>query len=630
MYVIAVIPLIRGTHLESLSYFSSTPYPVGSFLSVPIRGKNQLAMSVSCEPVSATKTALRAATFSLRKLPTQENASMVPWQIQETARKLTKRYPASIGAILYNLLPPDVRAGTRQYNKTPEICYTEETTPQVLMARLDERFLSYQTHIRSTFARRGSVLFVVPTSTDIKYAAQELSHGIQDRMVVLSTTSSKKKHQEMQELLNDLSTPKLIITTPTYAYIERSDILSIVVEQSASPHYVNRERPYLDHREALITLARVAGRSIVLGDTVVRTEDEHFRRTDQYLTFGEEVKRMVFSAPLQVVTQTDKPKIEVPFQLFSQTLISHVTRTIEGRGHAFLYSARRGLAPVVACIDCGHIFRCPDSNTPYSLVRTNKNGIEERWFVSSTSGRRVRAADVCENCGSWRLRERGIGIQQVYDEWKEKVPETEVMIIDHISAPTSVKARKIIDEFYKKKSAVLIGTQIALPYLQRGVDISAIISLDAARSTPTWRADESLFRLLLRLRECTAKEVVVQTRSEPDALLEYAKKGAVERFFDDEIALREQLKYPPFATFILLTWSGPQATVIEAEKVIKEIMASPLVQYYTNPHSTTEQTHRHGLIRIPRSDTSTYESLIARIRQLPPYVKVEINPERIV
>ena len=630
MYVIEVIPLIRGTYLESLSYFSSTPYEIGSFLSVPVRGKNQLAMSINSEPVSATKTALKAATFSLRKLPLQPSPSRVPWHVHETAKILSRRYPASVGAILFNLLPPDVRSGTRQYSKTPETCFTEETTPQVLMARLDERFLSYQSHIRSTFARRGSVLLIVPTSTDIKHAVKELSHGIHDRIVILSTTSSKKKQQEMQALLADLSTPKLIITTPTYAYIERPDILSIVIEQSASPHYVNRERPYLDHRDALITLARVSGRSLILGDTVVRTEDEHFRRNDQYLTFGEEVKRMVFPAPLSIITQTDKPKIDSPFQLFSPTLLSHVTRTIEGRGHAFLYSARRGLAPVVACIDCGYIFRCPDSNTPYSLVRTTKGGQEERWFVSSTSGRRVRAADVCAHCGSWRLRERGIGIQQVYDEWREKVPDTEVMIIDHITAPTAVKAQKIIDEFYERKSAVLIGTQIALPYLKRGVDISAIISLDAARSTPTWRADESLFRLLLRLRECTVKEVLVQTRSEPDALLEYAKKGALERFFDDEIMLREQLKYPPFSTFILLTWSGSPEAVLHAEKIIKEILDSPIVQYYTNPHSTPTKSHRHALIRIDAKDSTTYEQMIQKVRRVPPYVKVEINPERIV
>ena len=630
MYVIQVIPLIRGTQLESLTYFSSVSYEPGTFLEVPIRGKKQLAMTTSAEPVSHTKTALKAATFSLRKLPIQKNVTAVPQALYKTAELLTKLYPASLGSILFTLIPPEVRSGARAFISTKNIVASEETTPQVFMARLDDRFLTYQSHVRSTFARRGSVLFVVPTTTDISHAVKELGHGIEDRIIVLKTTDTKKKQEDALAALKDMSFPKLIITTPSHAYIEREDILSIIIEQSASAHYVDRRRPYLDHRESLILLAKEAGRSLILGDTVVRTEDEAKRRTDQYLTYGEELKRMVFPAPLTVIKQNDKPSAEIPFQLFATSLITAVTRTLEGNGHVFLYSARRGLAPVVACIDCGYIFRCPDSRTPYSLVRTQKNGVEERWFVSSTSGRRVRAADTCDNCGSWRLKERGIGIQQVYDEWKEKVPGTDITIIDHTIAPTSAKAKKIISEFYAKKSGILIGTQIALPYLNRGVDMSAIISLDAARSTPTWRADESLFRLLMKLRECTAKEVLVQTRSEPDPLVSYASRGASERFFDDEIALREQLKYPPFARFILLTWSGTQAIVAEAEKVVRMIMDTTHMQYYSNPHSTPTETQRHGFIRVDATDTALYEELIDKARRLPPYIKIEINPERIV
>jgi primosomal protein N' (replication factor Y) len=470
----------------------------------------------------------------------------------------------------------------------------------------------------------------VPTNVEIEEVYRKLSHGIADRVVVLSSAQTKKNQTAALALLADDSTARLIIATPAFAYFERADLVSIIIEQSASSHYVMRTRPYLDHRDALMLFAKVAKRSIILGDTVVRTEDEAKRRSEEYLTFGEEVKRIPLDAPLTIITQKDKPQLETPFQLFSPTLINTVTRTLEGRGHVFFYAARRGLAPVVACIDCTYIFRCPDSNTPYSLIRTEKNGVEERWFVSSTSGARVRAADVCPQCGSWRLRERGIGIQQVYDEWKKKVPDTDVIVIDHILAPTAPKARKIIDEFYAKKSGILIGTQVALPYLNRGVDLSAIISLDATRATPTWRADESLFRLLMRLRECTAKEVLVQTRIETDPLLTYASRGAVERFFDDEISLRRLLKYPPFYTFILLTWSGTHDSVIQSEKIVTDILDSPIVQYYPNPHSTPTHSHRHALIRIDSTDQATFETMIQKVRRVPPFVKVEINPERIV
>ncbi len=630
MYVIEVIPLIRGTQIESLSYYSSISYEIGTFLQVPIRGSNKSAIVTNVTSVGTAKTALKAATFSLRKLPAQSSTNIVPYALRETAKQLSKQYPASLGSILFTLLPTDIRNGLRSYKDSSPLIHNEETTPQVLMARLDERYQSYQSHIRSTFAKRGSVLFVVPTNSDVAYAKKELGHGITDRIVTITATSSKKAYAEMVSALEDTRFSKLIITTPPYAYCGRGDISSIIIEQSASAQYIDRTRPYLDHRDALVAFAKAQGASIILGDTVVRTEEEVRRRDDTYFTFGEEVKRLVFPAPIHVVKQNDKPNTEAPFQLFSPSLIKSVTTTLEAKGHVFLYSARRGLAPVVACVDCGHIFRCPDSHTPYSLLRTEKNGVEERWFVSSTSGKRVRAADVCTDCGSWRLKERGIGIQHVYDEWKSLFPNTDVTLLDHSTAPTAQKVARVVREFFSKKGGILIGTQVALPHLHRGVDMSAIISLDAARSTPTWRADESLFRLIMKLRECSMREALIQTRSELDPLVEYASKGAVERFFDDEIALRKQLHYPPFSTFILLSWSGTETVVRESEKDIAAVLTTPLAEFYTNPHSTEAHTLRHALIRIKASDTQKLEEVLEQVRRVPPYAKVEINPERIV
>lgn len=630
MFVIQVTPLIRGTQLESLSYFSSIEYQVGSFIEVPIRGKKQNAIVTETRPVSSTKTALKAATFSLRKLPNQLDPVILPQSIRQTAATLTEKYPAAEGSILFALLPPDIRNGSRLYPRTDNQQQTEETTPQLLTARIDERYITYQSFIRSTFAQHGSILLVVPSAVDVGYAVKALGHGIEDRLVAFSPTQTKRQRDASYSKLADTTSAKLIITTPTHAYLERSDLLAIVIEQAASSHYITRQRPYLDHRDALITYAKVSGRSILLGDTVPRTEDEVRRRTDQYLTYGEEVKRIAFTAPLSIISQKDRPKPDVPFTLFSDELVTSVERALESRGHVFFYAARRGLSPVVACIDCGHIFRCPDSNTPYSLIRTEKNGEEERWFVSSTSGRRVRAADVCSHCGSWRLRERGIGIQTVYDEWKALLPNTDITLLDTVTAPSAKQAEKIANNFFKQRSGVLIGTQIALPFLSRGVDVSAIISLDAARTIPTWRADESLFRLLLRLRECTAKEVLVQTRTETDALLIHATRGAIERFYDDEITLRQMVQYPPYNTFILLTWTGTKESVHELQKPIDVILAPYEAQIYNNPNSTPKKTDRHALVRVPETEQAKLPEIIAQLRTLPPYIKVEIDPERIV
>jgi primosomal protein N' len=629
MFVIDIIPLMRGTTLESLSYFSTTAYDTGTIVQIPIRGNSVSGIVMESKLVSSTKTALKAATFSLRKLPAQNNPIVLPRHLTATADTLMTKYPSTKGAVLFALLPPDVRSGARPYPATGHSLSEEDSTPHLLTALGGERFIEYKSIIRSAFAHRGSVLFVVPHTQAVMHAKEALGSGIKDRVICFHSQQTKKQRDDAYEHFQDLHHTTLIITTPNFSYLDRDDITHIIVEEAGSPFYQMRERPHLDHRLVLRTLATHAKRHIIFGDSVLPTEYEHARRQDIYATIGEQPKRLSFSTPLTIVSQIDKPDGETPFMLFSPELVARIKTTLERRRTVFLYSARRGLAPVVACVDCGHIFRCPDSGIPYSLLRTHDTfGNESRWFISSTSGKRVRAEDTCSACGSWRLRERGIGIQHIHDECKKLFPLTPIVTIDHTTADTHKKATALRTKVDGLKGAIVLGTAMALPYLPNAIDLCAVVSLDAVRAIPTWRADEYLFRLLATLREHASTEVIVQTRSETDDVLLYASRGAIERFYDDEISLRQMLNYPPFSTFIFCTWQGSQETIAQTETLLKERLthAKCKGEFYTNPHSVGGKIIRHCLIRL----TVPHPTLIDTLRTLPPYITITINPDRIV
>ncbi len=630
MFVIEVTPLIRGTKIDTLSYYSTNSYPVGTFLTVPVRGKTYRAIVVKETPVSENKTALKNASFTLRKLPEQKYTTTAPQNTIKTAEELTTIYPCTVGAVLFQLLPPDVRTSEYQYPFVSSLTHHEDTTPQILTSTAKERFISYRSHIRSILARRGSILFVVPTSADVAYAKDHLTQGIEDRVVIFSPTQSKKSRESAYLAFEDTSLAKLIITTPSHAYLDRVDLLSIIIEEAGSDFYHTNTRPYLDHRTCLLAYAKTTGRSIILGDIVPRTEDEYRRRQEFYNTYDETKKRIAFSVPLTIIQQKDKSTPEAPFSLFSKELKSRTENILDNKGQVFIFGARRGIAPVVTCIDCGHIFRCPDSETPYSLVKTiSATGNEQRWFVSSTSGKKVRAADTCPTCGSWRLKTRGIGIQHVFDEAKSNFPKAKILLFDHTTATTRKRAEKIISEFYENRSSILIGTKMALPYLkQSGVDLSVVISLDATRANPTWRADEDTFRLLLNLRDYSTHEVMVQTRLAPDTVLEHACHGSLELFYDDETSLREMLLYPPYVTFILLTYSGDKASIENVDTIVKELTKDFTPNFYTNPASRDEKLLRHVLFRIV--DQKQKRQCIETLKLLPPYIRVEIDPNRTV
>ena len=628
MYVIEVIPLKRGIFSESLSYYSAMAYQEGAILTIPLRNKKIQALVVSCKSVSAAKTALKTATFSLRRLEPQHTVATLPSSIIETAKRVTTVVPASLGSVLFAMLPSDIRGGTTPYPKTTEHKGTEDPTPRILTDTAANRYIAYRSHIRQTFAHRGSVLFIVPTSSTVEEAKLRLQTGIENRVITFSAASTKKQLASAYEQFEDLRHAKLIIATPSFAFLTRHDITTIIIESCGNEQYHQRTRPYLDIREVLKIYAKETGRSLLMGDLVPRTEEEIKRRDDLYATYEEHTKRLELPGNI-VVAMHKRPEGEDKFALCTEELIQAIDRTLASKGRVFLHAARRGLAPVVICYDCGHIFRCPDSGAPYSLLRTFKDGQEQRWFYSVASGKRVRASDVCEQCGSWRLREQGIGIQQVHDHVRSQFPKAEIFLFDHTTATTHGKARKIVSAFYATTRSILIGTNMALPYLTEPVEVSSVVSYEAAKATPTWRADERLFSLLMTLRELTLKDVVVQIRNEADDLLDLARRGLLDQFYDGEIQLRKALGYPPHSTFILLSWLGSKEEALEVQAGVEKALSGVDINFYSAPQSSATKMLRHGLIRIPTSSWPDAKVLDG-LKSLPPYIKIELDPDRIV
>ena len=629
MFVITVIPLRRGVVVDNLSYFSSKEYPEGTLVTIPIRNSSTIGIVTESHEVSTAKTALRAATFSLKKLPVQEGKHALGDAFIKTAKELSSLYASSIGAVLYNLLPPDVRTGDVDIPHTHYVTPTITHTPQVLQAKKSERYLAYRSLVRETFAHSGSVLLVVPSSVEADEIRKALENGIEDRIIMCTSSSTKSELKKAFLALEDFSRTKLIITTPSYAVIERHDITHVVIENARSSYYKELSRPYLDYRDVLRIHAKYTGRKILFADMLPRSEEEDLRRSETYQTYNETLKRIELSGTLTSIDMNSEESKEVSFKLFSKEVEKTITDIKKKKERIFIFAARRGLAPLVACMDCKYIFRSKESGCPYSLVRTVRDSVEERWFVCSTSGERIRAVDTCPICGSWRLRERGIGIQQVYDELHKLFPQTPIILFDHITAKTYKKATFLRDTFYATKGAILLGTHMALPYLSEPIDHSVVVNMDALLATPTWRLEEENLALLLRLREVTKGTVFVQARSKETGVFEYARHGSVENFYTDELELRKKFGYPPYTTFIHLTWQGTPPVVAKLEADIKTLLAEYNISLYQNPTSTKDSPIMYGLIRIPREEWPNTK-LYAILRALPPTVRIIINPDRIV
>lgn len=631
MYVVDVIPIGRGAHIASLSYFSQTRYERGSIIEIPLRNTTTPGVVLSCEAVSSVKTALRTATFSLRRLPTQKNVSVLPAQLLATVDELASYYAAHAGAILFSLLPGEIKNGT-----IPLPCHAKEyehlpTTPELLHATQDERYREYKNIIRQALANKSSVVVVVPTAADLLYAGEILGKGIEKHTVTLTNKLGARALKAQYKKVFDDSHPRLIIASPGYACIDRTDISTVIIEHIRRRGYHTQHRPFLNLAHAVETHAKKYGRRIIKGDLLPPSEEEWKLREHTYQPLATHPDRLSLSGTLRTISiarkEEDKDK---EYFLISDHLLRAIGRTTASNGRVFLFAARKGISPIVACMDCGEILREKESGAPLSLHRvTHGDGSETRYVICSVSGKRDVAPHTCPHCQSWRLRERGIGIQQIYDELVARLPETPVTLFDHTVVSTPRKAEHALHSFYKEKGTVLLGTAVALPYLHKQVDTSAVVSMEGLRAIPSWRQQEEMFATLLALREKTKNTLYVQTRSDmDDPLLEQVKKGATRDFYDEELSLRHTYHYPPYEVFIHLAWQGNTDTITRFKETLQADLTHYPMRVYTPPVQGNKK-RCYALIRVPH-DAWPDKNLVHYIRSLPPWVRVMINPDRIV
>jgi primosomal protein N' len=626
MYVIEVIPLRRGMHTASLSYFSKEAYPNGTLLSIPVRKKLAQGVVIESRSVSLAKAALRGAPVLLRKLPPQKETARHPATHLRTADELSRYYATSPGAVLFALLPNEIKNGNVPTGAEKETQRpVREHVHEVLQAPSDARMLAFAGIVRTSFAEGHSILFVVPTVADGEFLFASLRAGIPRRAYLLHSGLGARTLAAAYRTLKESAVPVLVIATPHHAFLARSDIGTVVIERSRAFSYRGRSRPYIDFRHALLVHARHVGARLITADTLIRTEDELLVREERAAAFEDQhPKRLALPGVLKSIPMKEK-KDGKDFVLFSETLLETIEKTRKARGRSFLFCARRGMAPLVACVDCGTILRCPESGSPLALHRVMRGGVEERWLICRVSGYRRRADDTCTVCGSWRLRSSGIGVQQAYDELVSRFGSEDIFLFDYQTASTHKKAAAIRDAFYARKKTILLGTALALPYLHEPVDTSAIVSMDALRAIPSWRQQEETLGTLLALREKTLGYVFAQTRSGDTDFLRFAAEAATSAFYTEELASRERFHYPPYSAFIHLTWKKDKDNALGKE--IATALASFDILIYGAP--TMGDGLAYGLVRVDRTRWPD-DALVDILRSFPPHVRIIINPDRIL
>jgi primosomal protein N' (replication factor Y) len=257
--------------------------------------------------------------------------------------------------------------------------------------------------------------------------------------------------------------------------------------------------------------------------------------------------------PVRVVDMREELK-EGNRSIFSRPLQEALEAALTLGEQAILFLNRRGSATYVFCRDCGYVLRCPKCDTPLTFHEA------ELALVCHYCGYRRRMPETCPSCGGKRIRQYGTGTQKVESDLQALFPHARTLRWDHETTRKKGAHAEILRKFATQQADVLIGTQM----LAKGMDLPlvtlvGVVLADVGLNLPDYRANERTFQVLTQVagragRSPLGGEVILQTFQPEHYVIQAAAGHDFQAFYRQELNLRRELGYPPFAQLVRLEY----------------------------------------------------------------------------
>jgi primosomal protein N' (replication factor Y) len=386
-----------------------------------------------------------------------------------------------------------------------------------------------------------------------------------------------------------------------------ADLGLIVVDEEHDWAYKQDEGLKYNGRDLAAWRAQVSGATLVLGSATPSLESYHRAMTGKLTLLR--LHSRPGSSVLPEVNIIDLKREGKIQGHIAREVRANLKETFERGEQALMFINRRGLANIPLCLDCGTYLKCPHCSLSLTLhsnfdkfqrleedfeeagqgggdpAETGRAGgsgagggpepgqaaraIEpDNLLICHSCGYRARPPSHCPTCRSKLVRYLGVGTESLIREM-EKSFGKKGLRLDTDSSRLKGGLKEILEGFSKGEADFLVGTQMAA----KGHDFSnltmvGVVEADLGLSLADFRAAERTYQLLSQVsgragrRERPGK-VFIQTLNPDHYAITSARDHDYESFFENEIAIREELGYPPFSRLALIRFSGPEPNKVE-------------------------------------------------------------------
>ena len=349
---------------------------------------------------------------------------------------------------------------------------------------------------------------------------------------------------------------KIVIGTRSAVFAPLSNIGIIIMDEEGENTYKSETSPRYHARDVAIQRCGHNNCVLVMASATPSLESFYYAKNGRYKLF--ELKERYSKSNLPDVEIIDmQSEAEAGNNgLFSRQLIDSINKNLEKKEQTILLLNRRGFNTYVSCLECKQPVVCPNCSIPLTYHKKNdKLMCHYCGYTMDNTGR-------CPECGSDHLHTSGVGTQRVENELVRLFPNAKLLRMDADTTYSKYSYEENFKDFEQGKYDIMLGTQMIAKGLNfPNVTLVGVLSLDKALFTGDFRSYERTFSLITQVAGRSGRgdkpgTAYIQTFVPDHYVINLAAKQDYDEFYNEEIALRHALTYPPFCDICVIGFSS--------------------------------------------------------------------------
>lgn len=368
----------------------------------------------------------------------------------------------------------------------------------------------------------------------------------------------------------------------------------IIIDEEHENSYKSDNLPKYHARETAIKRAEFAHASVILGSATPSLTSYYQAQQGGFRLWELSERANQQQLPeVQIVDLRDELQ-NGNRSRFSYRLQELLADRLAKGQQSMIFMNRRGYSSFVSCRSCGEVVQCPhcqvsltyhDHNTAAPKLICHYCGYEEPFIQQ------------CRKCGSKLIGKFGSGTQQVEAELHEMFPEAGILRMDADTTKRKNGHETILSAFADGQADILVGTQMIVKgHDFPNVTLVGILAADLSLHSQDYMAGERTFDLLTQAagragRGALTGTVVIQTYDPDNPVIQTAAAQDYHCFYENEIAYRMALKYPPIYYMMVVMVTGVDES--EVEHIIQTLAdvsrRSMVEQFDARPEQTLDR-----------------------------------------